>query len=98
MVSVLSPSMTNEVRRQLQPADARQPLQGSRAIAQGAGGVTSTASSRSRRVPYLPTHLLHGWGGSGQVGNLWAAANDVYAHNDSLQFSDKLTKLPGRTA
>jgi hypothetical protein len=45
--------------------------------------------------PYLPTDLLHGWGGSGQVGNLWAAANDVYAHNDALQFSDKLTKLLG---
>jgi hypothetical protein len=29
------------------------------------------------------------------VGNLWAKANDVYAHNDALQFSDKLTKLLG---
>ena len=26
---------------------------------------------------------------------MWAAANDVYAHNDALQFSDKLTKLVG---
>ena len=43
--------------------------------------------------PYLPTDLLHGWGSSGQVGNLWAKANDMYAHNDALQFSDKLTKL-----
>ena len=31
--------------------------------------------------------------GSGQVGNLWAKANDMYAHNDALQFSNKLTKL-----
>ena len=66
------------------------------AIKQGAGGVTFNgifpAGSTS---PYLPTDLLHGWGGSGQVGNLWAAANDVYAHNDALQFSDKLTKLLG---
>ena len=29
------------------------------------------------------------------MGNLWAAANDVYAHNDTLQFSDKVTKLAG---
>ena len=45
--------------------------------------------------PELPTQLLHGWGGNGQVGNLWSAAPNVYAHNDSLQFSDKLTKLMG---
>ena len=32
---------------------------------------------------------------SGQVGNLWAKANDMFAHNDALQFSDKLTKLAG---
>ena len=39
--SVLSPTMTNEVARQLQPADARQPLQGSgRCSLQGAGGIT----------------------------------------------------------
>ena len=83
--------------RQLQPADARQPLQGSeRCIAQGAGGVTFNGIFPAGTTsPYLPTDLLHGWGGSGQVGNLWAAANDVYAHNDSLQFSDKLTKLMG---
>ena len=29
------------------------------------------------------------------MGNLWSAAPNVYAHNDSLQFSDKLTKLMG---
>ena len=46
-------------------------------------------------APELPTQLLHGWGGNGQVGNLWSAAPNVYAHNDSLQFSDKLTKLWG---
>ena len=32
---------------------------------------------------------------SGQVGNQWSAMPNVYAHNDSLQFSDKLTKLMG---
>ena len=29
------------------------------------------------------------------MGNLWSAVPNVYAHNDSLQFSDKLTKLMG---
>ena len=59
------------------------------AIRQGAGGVTFNGIfPAGQHSPYLPTDLLHGWGGSGQVGNLWAAANDVYAHNDSLQFSE----------
>ena len=48
---------------QLQPPDARQPLQGSERIRQGAGGMTFNgifpAGSTS---PYLPTDLLHGWG------------------------------------
>ena len=26
---------------------------------------------------------------------MWSAANDMYAHNDELQFSDKLTKIVG---
>ena len=26
---------------------------------------------------------------------MWAAANDMYAHNDELTFSDKLTKIAG---
>ena len=40
--------------------------------------------------PYLPG-VLPNWGGG--VSNMWSAANDMYAHNDALQFSDKLTKL-----
>ena len=46
--------------------------------------------------PYLPTDILHGWGrqrpGRATSGR---RRNDVYAHNDALQFSDKLTKLAG---
>ena len=58
---------------QLQPADARQPLQGSRPAHAGRrrrdfNGIFPAESTS----PYLPTDLLHGWGGSGQVGNLWA--------------------------
>ena len=63
---------------------------------QGAGGITFNgifpASSTS---PYLPTDIIHGWGATGQVGTLWAKGNDMYAHNDALQFSNKLTKLLG---
>ena len=96
VVSVLSPSMTNEALVSYSRLRLDNHFKDPSAILQGAGGVTFNgifpAGSTS---PYLPTDLLHGWGGSGQVGNLWAAANDVYAHNDTLQFSDKMTKLLG---
>jgi carboxypeptidase family protein len=97
VVSVLSPSMTNEALVSYSRLALDNHFKDPSAIMQGAGGVTFNgifpAGSTS---PYLPTDLLHGWGtGNGQVGNLWAAANDVYAHNDTLQFSDKLTKLVG---
>jgi hypothetical protein len=96
VVSVLSPSMTNEALVSWSKLALDNHFKDPSVIMQGAGGVTFNgmfpAGSTS---PYLPTDILHGWGGSGQVGNMWAAANDVYAHNDALQFSDKLTKLVG---
>lgn len=96
IVTVLSPSMTNEALVSYSRLTLDNHFKDPKNILQGAGGVTFNgifpAGSTS---PYLPTDLLHGWGGSGQVGNLWAAANDVYAHNDALQFSNKLTKLAG---
>ena len=96
VVSVLSPSMTNEALVSYSRLKLDNSFQDTTAIRQGAGGVTFNGIfPAGQHSPYLPTDLLHGWGGSGQVGNLWAAANDVYAHNDSLQFSDKLTKLAG---
>jgi hypothetical protein len=97
LVTVLSPSMTNEALVSYSRLKLDNRFEDTSRIRQGAGGITFNgifpAGSTS---PYLPTDLLHGWGtGNGQVGNLWAAANDVYAHNDALQFSNKLTKLAG---
>ena len=97
VVSVLSPSMTNEVVVSYTRLTLDNYWKDPSIVAQGAGGVRR---STGIQFPYptgpeLPTQLLHGWGGSGQVGNLWSAAPNVYAHNDSLQFSDKLTKLMG---
>jgi hypothetical protein len=42
--------------------------------------------------PYIPG-IVPNWGGG--VSNMWAAANDMYAHNDELTFSNKLTKIAG---
>jgi Carboxypeptidase regulatory-like domain/TonB-dependent Receptor Plug Domain len=97
VVSVLSPSMTNEALVSYSRLKLDNHFKDDARIRQGAGGITFNGIFPAGTTsPYLPTDILHGWGtGNGQVGNLWAAANDVYAHNDSLQFSDKLTKLLG---
>ena len=82
--------------RQLQPPDARQLLQDPSVCAQGAAASRSTAStgSRSDQSPYLPTNSSTA-GAAARSATSWPPPNDVYAHNDALQFSDKLTKLIG---
>ncbi len=45
--------------------------------------------------PYLPLNIITSGWGQGGPGNLWAPAMDVFAHNDALQFSEKLTKIAG---
>ena len=96
LVSVLSPTMTNEAVVSYTRLTLDNSWKDPSKVAQGAGGVTFNGIQFPYATgPELPTQLLHGWGGSGQVGNLWSAAPNVYAHNDSLQFSDKLTKLLG---
>jgi hypothetical protein len=96
IVSVLSSTMTNEALVSYSRLTLDNHFKDPSILLQGTQGLTFQGIfPPSQSSPYLPTDLLHGWGNSGQVGNLWAKANDVYAHNDSLQFSDKLTKLMG---
>jgi Carboxypeptidase regulatory-like domain/TonB-dependent Receptor Plug Domain len=96
IVSVLSPTMTNEALVSYSRLTLDNRFQDPSLLNQGAGGITFNGIFPAGTTsPYLPTDLLHGWGGNGQIGNLWAKANDVYAHNDALQFSNKLTKLAG---
>ncbi|HEY7498220.1 MAG TPA: carboxypeptidase regulatory-like domain-containing protein [Vicinamibacterales bacterium] len=96
IVSVLSPTMTNEILVSYSRLTLDNRFQNPEILQQGAGGITFRGIfPPEQSSPYLPTDLLHGWGSSGQVGNLWAKANDMYAHNDALQFSSKLTKLAG---
>jgi hypothetical protein len=96
VVSVLSPSMTNEVLVSYSRLTLDNRFEDPSLLQQGAGGINFVGIFPPSQVsPYLPTDLLHGWGSSGQVGNLWAKANDMYAYNDTLQFSNKLTKLLG---
>jgi hypothetical protein len=96
IVSVLSPTMTNEIVVSYSRLTLDNRYADPSLLLQGAGGVTFRGMfPPEQSSPYLPTDLLHGWGSSGQVGNLWAKANDMFAHNDALQFSNKLTKLAG---
>ncbi|HET7218451.1 MAG TPA: carboxypeptidase regulatory-like domain-containing protein [Vicinamibacterales bacterium] len=96
VVSVLSPTMTNEVLVSYSRLTLDNHYKDPSLLAQGAGGITFNGIFPAGTTsPYLPTDLLHGWGGNGQIGNLWGKANDMYAHNDTLQFSNKLTKLAG---
>jgi hypothetical protein len=97
VVSVLSPTMTNEALVSYSRLTLDNHFKDPSILAQGHNGLTFNGIQfpTGSQSPYLPTDLLHGWGGSGQVGQLWAKANDMYAHNDALQFSDKLTKLAG---
>ena len=97
VVTVLSPTMTNEALVSYSRLTLDNRYKDPSILKQGAGGITFNGIFPAGTTsPYLPDDLLHGWGtGNGQVGQLWAKANDMYAHNDALQFSDKLTKLLG---
>jgi hypothetical protein len=98
VVSVLSPTMTNEAVVSYTKLTLDNFWDDPSLVARGAGGVDFVGfqfpQGYSNPVE-LPTQLLHGWGGNGQVGDMWSAAPNVFAYNDTLQFSNKLTKLWG---
>ena len=97
IVSVLSPTMTNEVlvswsRLTLDnswrdPSKVR--IDAYPELAGYDQGFFPGAS------PYLPLNIITSGWGQGGPGNLWAPAMDVYAYNDALQISDRLTKIAG---
>jgi len=96
IVSVLSSTMTNEALVSYSRLTLDNHFKDPSILMQGTNGINFVGMfPASQSSPYLPTDLLHGWGGNGQVGQLWAKANDMYAHNDALQLSNKLTKLAG---
>ena len=91
VVTVLSPTMTNEVlvswsRLTLDNAykdPSKMTLAGNGVSMPGPFGSVS---------PYIPG-VIPSWGGG--VSNMWSSANDMYAHNDELTFANKLTKIAG---
>lgn len=91
VVSVLSPTMTNEALvswSRLKLDDTYQDPSIMRLDTYG----LSLPQSFGTQSPYIPG-VIPNWGGG--VSNMWSAANDMYAHNDELLFSDKVTKIMG---
>jgi len=91
VVSVLSPTMTNEAlvswsRLTLDNTykdPSKMTLAGNGISMPGPFGAVS---------PYIPG-IIGNWGGG--VSNMWSSANDMYAHNDELTFRDSVTKIAG---
>ncbi len=97
IVSVLSPTMTNEVlvsysRLTLDNHYKDPNIAHCRAPAASTSAGSSPPRCRARTC--RPTCSTAG-AAAARSGNLWAKANDMFAHNDALQFSNKLTKLAG---
>ena len=91
VVTVLSPTMTNEAlvswsRLTLDNA-YKDPVQD--AEGRSRRGVRDVLPGREPVHPAASSS----WGGG--VSNMWSSANDMYAHNDELTFSNKLTKIAG---
>jgi hypothetical protein len=95
VVSVLSPSMTNEVLVSYTQLKLDNTYKDPSKMTLAGNGITGYNPTFPGASPYLPG-VIPNWGGG--VSNLWSAANDMYAHNDALQFSDKLTKIAGAHA
>jgi hypothetical protein len=91
IVSVLSPTMTNEALVSWSRLTLDNGYKDPSLMRKDHYGVDFVGTFPGAS-PYLPG-VIPNWGGG--VSNLWSAANDMFAHNDALQFSNKLTKIAG---
>ncbi len=91
IVSVLSPTMTNEALVSFSRLRLDNTFKDPAIMSLSNYGV-SMPGAFGQATPYIPG-VIPNWGGG--VSNMWAAAVDMYAHNDELTFSDKVTKIAG---
>ena len=91
VVSVISPTMTNEVLLSYSRLRLNNDFADSSVMSLSNYGLTSTAGFYGQQVPYIPLNF----GGWGDQGVDWYAfnGNPMYAHNDALQLTDSLTKV-----
>jgi hypothetical protein len=91
VVSVLSPTTTNEALVSWSRLTLDNTYADPSIMRLDTYGV-SMPGSFGNASPYIPG-VIPNWGGG--ISNMWSAGNDMYAHNDELLFSDKLTKIMG---
>jgi hypothetical protein len=91
IVTVLSPTMTNEALVSFSRLKLDSAYKDPSKMMLSTYGVDFDATFPNAS-PYIPG-VVPNWGGG--VSNMWSAANDMYAHNDELTFSDKVTKIAG---
>ena len=91
IVSVLSPTMTNEALVSFSRLRLDNTFKDPATMSLSNYGLSMPGPFGSPS-PYIPG-IVPNWGGG--VSNMWAAAVDMYAHNDELTFSDKITKIAG---
>jgi hypothetical protein len=91
VVSVLSPTMTNEALVSWSRLTLDNTYKDPSKMTMAGNGISMPGPYGSVS-PYIPG-VVPNWGGG--VSNMWSAANDMYAHNDELTFSDKVTKIAG---
>jgi hypothetical protein len=91
VVSVLSPTMTNEALVSWSRLTLDNQYKDPSKMSLAGNGI-SLPGPFGEASPYIPG-VVPNWGGG--VSNMWSSANDMYAHNDELTFSDKVTKIMG---
>jgi hypothetical protein len=90
-VTVLSPTMTNEAVVTFSRLKLDNTYKDPAVMSLSNYGL-SPLDAALTDSPYIPG-VITNWGGG--VSNMWSAANDMYAHNDALLFSNKVTKIAG---
>jgi hypothetical protein len=91
VVSVLSPTMTNEALVSFSRLKLDNTFKDQATMSLSNYGINMPGPF-GQASPYIPG-IVPNWGGG--VSNMWAAAVDMYAHNDELTFEDKITKIAG---
>jgi hypothetical protein len=91
VVSVISPTMTNEVLVSYSRLRLNNDFEDPSVMDPSTYGIGRTGGFYGQLVPYMPLNF----GGWGDQGVDWYAfnGNPMFAHNDALQLSDTLTKV-----
>ena len=91
VVSVISPTMTNEVLLSYSRLRLDNDFQDAAKMNPSAYGLGNTGGFYGQQVPYIPLNF-GGWGDDGMD---WFSfnGNPMFAHNNALQFADTLTKV-----